>query len=175
MRTDVPLSSKAIACVNLHELLGLVLSVLPEEEQERTGGYFTVYRGHTSDNTSYKMFGRLVGTVPKEKEDRYRAFSAEKALRLSLHNDHVSSFQSRDETNNKWPGAVRKDKESDIFSFSGLPWKADEALVLMYCVKAGEMLAHEAYEIAKISDNDVYMTLVRQHDSLQGPCETKHP
>ena len=176
MRTnDVPLSSKAIGYANLHDLLDLVLSVLPKEEQERTGGYFTIYRGITSDNTSYEMFGRLVGIVPKEKEDRYRAFSAEKALRLSLHDDHVSSFQSCDETNNKWPGAVRRDKECDIFSFSGLPWKADEALMLAFCVNTGEMTCYEAYEIAKSSENDVYMTLTEKDESLVAGFATKHP
>ena len=113
------------------------------------------------------MFGSLVGTVPKEKEDKYRAFSAEKALRLSLHDDHVSSFQSRNEANDQWPGAVRRDKEEDIFSFSGLPWKADEALVLLFCVKTKEMSCQEAYDIAKISNNDVYAALLEKDESLK--------
>ncbi|MDO8650236.1 MAG: hypothetical protein Q7K33_02895 [Candidatus Berkelbacteria bacterium] len=175
MNIGASLLSKAIGSANLGQLLGQVLSLLPEEEQERTGGYFTIYHPVTSDHTSYEMFGRLVGLVPKEKEDRYRAFSAEKALRLSLHDDHVSSFQSCDGANNKWPGAVRKEKESDIFSFSGLPWKADEAFVLAYCVKTGELTCYEAYDIAKISENDVYEALMMKDESLTAGFATKHP
>ena len=163
----VPLSSKAIDSVSLLRLLDLVLGVLPEQERGRVGGFLTIYRRLCPDHTIYEMLGCLAGSVQPNKVNKYQGFSAEKALRLSQHHDHVSSFQSYSAATDKWPGAVRKNEESDIFSFSGLPWKADEALVLAYCVNTGEMSRQEAYDIAKISDNDVYGALLEKDKSLR--------
>jgi hypothetical protein len=47
---------------------------------------------------------------------------------LSFQIGHVSSWESRDPGHDRWGGAIRI--EDLIFSFSGLPELADEALML---------------------------------------------
>ena len=69
-----------------------------------------------------------IGGVLEEKAEKYCAFAMEKVARLARHPDHRTSYESRDPEENKWGGAVRIGDY--IFSMSGLPELADEAVML---------------------------------------------
>ena len=145
-----------------------VLPLLPTEEVERTGGYFSFYSlTDIGDGPVYSITGFRVGTVPTEKEDRYRTFSAEKLLRLSMYPRHKSSFESQDPANNQWPGAVRG--KEYLRSFSGLPWKGDEAISLACAVDGGDLTSIEALDIATTSGNEIYRSLCDQYEELRAP------
>ena len=90
----------------------------------RKGGYFCVADGLSGS----PLLAGLVGEIPLEKVEKYMEFAQEKARRLSFQIGHVSSWESRDPSHDQWGGAIRI--ESLIFSFSGLPELADEALML---------------------------------------------
>lgn len=152
------ISPKDVA--HLHDCFRRVLALLPAEVQAtHSGGYYTRYHMNLS-HRYYTMEGVVIGSVYAEKEVKGRTYSAEKPLRLSMCPGHVSSYQSRDEANGKWAGAIRLNDDDDIDSFSGLTWKGDEAMMLLFRVEQGRMTAREAYEIAKISENDLYDKLM---------------
>jgi hypothetical protein len=90
------------------------------------------------------------GRIPKDKIWKYWRLATEKSYRLSIHPEHVSSWQSRDgET--KWGGAIRV--EEYILSFSGLPELWDEALMLLTARVSSHMKSEIAESVASISSN----------------------
>jgi len=93
-----------------------------------------------------------VGQVPFEKVGKYLCLADEKANRLGIHAGlgHRSSWQSRDGLN-KWGGAVLVGDL--IFSFSGLPELADEAVMLLAARACGLMAHASACGIAHASNN----------------------
>lgn len=99
----------------------------------RTGAMFALTLGSTPetlDNSLPSFDPSPIGTVPKEKEDKYRWNASEKGLRLFHHPDHLSSWQSRDMTVEPklWGGAIRVGTR--LYSISGLPELGDEAVML---------------------------------------------
>lgn len=101
----------------------------------RKGGAFCLADGATG----FPYATVLVGEVPKNKADKYKALCQEKAFRLASHPDHVGSWESRDPSNGKWGGAIRFGK--DIYSFSGFPEMGDEATMLSVIMQIGNPLA----------------------------------
>lgn len=139
----------------------------PEDLGDRKGGYFCL-----------KIFGydfflirpMLVNEVTNGKDRKYIDFSQEKAGRLESQrkiNGHVSSFQSQDPEQDRWPGAILGYDGSDheyAFSFSGLPWKCDEAISLLTAVEVECLTIEEAIRTAGISGNDIFMAVIEGTD-----------
>jgi hypothetical protein len=110
---------------------------------DRTYGYFSVF-----DPTSRSFILTVkIGFPPDEKNAKYLALSQEKAMRLASHPEHFASFESRDEKDGKWGGAVRP-CVSTIISFSGLPELADEALMLFVAYNARWLRKKDALCVA---------------------------
>ena len=124
--------------------------------QGRTGAYFTLAVG-----TSAPSFDpALIGTVPPEKRGKYSFNSAEKAMRLFHHPEHLSSWQSRDLTvePKRWGGAIRIGNR--IYSLSGFPELGDEASV---CATGAVLESPDTLEvldmIAEVSQNPYWQPL----------------
>jgi hypothetical protein len=132
----------------LTTLISRVISA--SQPSDRRGGYCKIY----DTNTTQLIGAYTVGFVPPAKQLRYDTLSTEKALRLLAHPEHSSSWQSRDEAADKKPGAIRGYR--CIYSFSGLPWEGDEALMLHLAVAQADLTPDEALAIAQLSGNEVY-------------------
>lgn len=142
-----------------------VIALVQKDEPERKGGYFSAFESDESVLNGYCVSGVCVGTSPAAKNLRYQTLSAEKAFRLAARPDDLSSWQSRDPNDDKWGGAVRGD--TSIFSFSGLPELADEAISLYVAIEFEELTPEKAMEIAKISSNEYYFRLAESEPKLQ--------
>ncbi len=136
---------------NLKLSLRLVLSELGDDANGREGGYFRLF-----SSIGYRLFEQmccLVGSVEPDKIKKYEELSAEKAIRAHK-KGHVSSWVSRDPGNLKFGGAIHAG--GDLFmSFSGLPEKGDEALMLVVAHRIGVISMRDVSTIVKISHNDV--------------------
>ncbi len=93
-------------------------------EYERHGGYLTILDAETGQI----LVILACGTMNPEKREKYLHFSQEKALRLFENKDHNTSYESRDEENLKFAGAIRG--EEFIYSFSGPQEDVDEAICI---------------------------------------------
>lgn len=127
---------------------------LPDWPKDRSGGYFCL-----ADGAGVPIIIVKVGEPSIEKREKYRQFCIEKAARLAQFEGHQSSWQSRDPDYDMWGGAVRIKKNDDefIFSFSGFPELADEALMLLtahvFFGHDAQVIGPKLYEIARISSN----------------------
>lgn len=109
----------------LNWFLPLINRYLDEQDRWRKGGWLYIAQPDGS-----VFFHEQVGEVKsQEKSDRYRKLSAEKALRLRMHPDHRTSWQSRNPDQDQWDGAVRT-HDDWIFGFSGLTEAWDIGLLL---------------------------------------------
>ena len=117
--------------------------------EDRQWGYLTI----TSAADARILYVFQVGECPLEKAEKYFRLSQEKARRLfnQIGAGGKSSWQSRNEKNGQWGGAICA--ENVIVSFSGLPELADEAVSLMTAVLCGWLAIERAREIAAISNN----------------------
>ena len=109
---------------------------------DKKGGYFCV-----TDLKGSILLVMLIGEVAEEKIPRYSKVCIEKAQWLASHADHVSSWQSRNEAEDKWGGAIKT--KDFIFSFSGLPEMWDEAC--MVAVAAHFITRDDIHKIDGIS------------------------
>lgn len=88
---------------------------------QRFGGYLTIL-----DAKDGKVLLVLAcGEIPNDKMEKYLNLSMEKALRVFADKEHKTSWDTRDEANAKYPGAI-KGVEA-IYSFSGHQPDVDEA------------------------------------------------
>lgn len=94
-----------------------------------------------------------------ERAKKYLQFAQEKALRLSSHKRHFTSYQSRRVKEDKYGGAVRLISQNFIYSFSGLPEKGDEAVMLVVAVLEGSVGFEWAQAIAKKNKNQYLVPL----------------
>ena len=124
-------------------------------KDRHNGGYLCI----ASRDDGMPILIAQIRQCPMGKAQRYFQFSQEKAERLyemNARHGHVSSWQSRDEKAEKYGGAIVAGEF--IFSFSGLPEKADEffAIKLARMSKTiGEGKKDAAY-IAKLSQNEFF-------------------
>lgn len=134
-----------------------VRRICQQETEGRKGGMFRLYR-HNDSNGPTLIFTTVHGEPTEGKFERYWHFSAEKACRLAEYHlaGHVSSFQSRDDDREMYPGAIRAGEY--YLSFSGLPSLADEAVCLLAAVDVGLLSREQALAIGKISDNKFLFT-----------------
>jgi hypothetical protein len=111
---------------NLPREFNQVWNSLQKEEKEKyTGGYFCLT---DVDNPECPRFMMYLPTLFPERQSKCFRLSLEKAQRLLEHPTDCSSWQSRNQNDSKWGGAVRWGDFA--FSFSGLPELKDEALML---------------------------------------------
>lgn len=110
---------------DVHSQISRLLAMandIVKKEDERYGGYLTVLDGKTG-----KVIIILAcGIISDDKHDKYLHFSQEKAKRLFAHKEHYTSFESMDEKQLMFPGAIRG--EEAIYSFSGHQAEVDEAI-----------------------------------------------
>jgi hypothetical protein len=88
---------------------------------DRDGFYLTM---HYQACGGWVSEQRKIGTVPPDKEDKYRNFSREKCIRLSGYPDHVCSMQSRNPELDRYGGAIKV--RGGFVGISGLPETYDE-------------------------------------------------
>jgi hypothetical protein len=115
--------------------------------ERTTGGYLCVLE----EESGVPVLVLKVGMVPDEKKKKYFEFAQEKANRLWLTHSHFLSSQSRDESQNRFGGAIRT--KDYIFSFSGLTEVADEAFSLALAVFLKQLEIDEAIALGSISQN----------------------
>ena len=126
---------------------------------EKKSGYFTVFR---------KEDGRLllaaqIGECPSDKYEKYQLFSYEKGARVYKRDD-LSSWTSRDESKNKWGGAISTD--DFILSFSGLPELADEAVVLVAALALKWANRRDVAAITNQSENPFFNGLRKRVERI---------
>lgn len=95
------------------------------EAAGRHGGYFCLA---SNDHKGVPKLLMLVGSVPENKAEIYCRFAMEKASRLNGTID-FTSHESRNPEKNQYGGAIMI--TPDIFSFSGLPERLDEAAMIV--------------------------------------------
>lgn len=123
-----------------------LVTIQPLLEDRRTGCAITLtFDGEDFAHRTTAMLG-----VPSlDKKSRYWSLSREKADRLEQQREHVSSAQSADEENERYPGAIRTGRW--IVSISGFKALDDEAFALALACKAGLLLFRDAEKIGDIS------------------------
>lgn len=132
--------------------VGAYLTHRKNTDPTRKGGYCTIVERLTEEViTTFE-----VGKPAHAKAEWYRGLSVEKALRLletNAQHGHVTSGQSRNETNDKYAGAIIV--EDYIFSFSGFaPDLADEATMIKAVHILGWISESEAEELGKVNKNE---------------------
>ncbi len=105
----------------IKRLLECANEILPAG-MERHGGYLTILDAKTGQLLTILA----AGTMSPAKNEKYLQFSQEKALRLFANENHKTSYESRDEENLKFAGAIRG--EEFIYSFSCDQQDVDEAI-----------------------------------------------
>lgn len=127
----------------------VAVGILPRTESEdpvRIGGYLCVADGESG----LPLFIAPVGHIETaERAKKYLEFCQEKAIRLALYPNHISSWQSRDVASKKYGGAVRA--RDLIISFSGLKEIDDESVSCFIAELLGKMDASELRAICEIS------------------------
>ena len=157
------MTKKAIKIAN--KLVEISQQLPSNENPEKKGGFLTI----GLDEFSVKKV-LDIGTYDNSKKEKYRIFSQEKAHRLYsdwLRNQlqTVSSWQTRNEKENKYGGAVLFEYPNqvgimscNIISFSGLNEHCDEALSLCmgYHLGFSRNRAGLTQRIISISNNMVF-------------------
>lgn len=115
-------------------------------DPNKTGGYFCLLEMRTGAI----LVITIIGSVDPSKAVLYRRYAEEKALRLYRNwqhtsTPHISSWQSRNEAENAWGGAVMGNRF--IYSFSGFPELHDEGITLTTAFKLDDMPAKRAEDI----------------------------
>lgn len=140
---------RSLRWADVQDALEATVKQMGEAGGGRSSGFFRAFLLETlGDFTTliplYKEFHHI-GVIPHAKMSRYRIVSLEKVIRLAKNSGgakgDVSSFQSRNLSQNEYGGAILVIVEIEgeifylIFSFSGLPEKGDEALCLLVASK----------------------------------------
>jgi hypothetical protein len=116
-------------------------------DKTKKGGYLCI-----TDHEGRLQVEILVGSFPnREKSTRSTGFALEKNCRLAAHPEHLSAFQSADESLDQYPGAIRG--TNFLFSFSGLPALWDEACMLSLALQVKEIEIERVRQIVTISKN----------------------
>ncbi len=117
-------------------------------DAEKKGGHLCV-----TDGQGNLLFEKVIGEIPDpEKAAKYGRLALEKCQRLANNPLHVSSWQSRNEGEEKYGGAIRVN-DSLFFGFSGLPELLDEAVVLTSAVMSADMTLCNVQLVVRASNN----------------------
>lgn len=114
------------------------------KEKWRKGGFLCL-----SDSVPGKGFAVLAivpfGDVDSNpRRERYYRNAVEKASRLHAHPETYTSWETRNEAEGMFGGAIRN--ENGILSFSGLFEPADEAFMTILCERIGSTMYLERLE-----------------------------
>jgi hypothetical protein len=132
-----------------------VAELIRPTQPDRTGGYSCIATDVPLADAAavHHLAVALIGTIVADRHYLYRNFAQEKATRLlALFPEHRSSWQSRDEAQKRFGGAVRIPRPAGpvVVAFSGYPERWDESLCLALAVRMGwteraaaEAIAHE--------------------------------
>lgn len=127
-------------------------------DPQRTGGWFALWRFIPSTmEMATPVLGFAVGEISTERFYKYMHFANEKPWRLAQHSDHISSWQSRDDSDpdpmkRKWGGAIRL-PHGPFLSFSGFSEHEDEMICVLTAKHMGLMGDEEIDQIVAISEN----------------------
>lgn len=143
-------------------MIGMIKEKHPEllknnEGVLKEGGFLCIYLNEVTPKGGNVLVKFPVGEISSAKALDYSYFSQEKAIRLNRLNflhGHLSSYESRIEKAEKYGGAIVADKY--ILSFSGLPEKCDEALMLWLAFHLGLLTIEECDHIARLNNNTTY-------------------
>lgn len=147
--------------VTLETLLGILIENYPAALDGKAGGWFCLLSPTSKESLPGYHFP--VGIVSSEKSERYKAFSFEKAFRLSQHANHYSSWQSRKIACSMYGGAVRG--ETCVFSFHGLPEFFNEAVALAAAFIHEDVDSERLFTVIKESENPYAERLIELHDA----------
>jgi len=154
------------------EVMARFLALPANPKPERAGGFMAVL-----DKSVPKMlFVNELGICHPELAERCFGYCQEKVRRL-LANEaegHVSSWQSRDEENHQYGGAVRAPAEGlgassgkDLIgAVSGLVEHGDEAVTLVIWMIFRWVTLTEAKQIVEISQNPYFEQLLKNCNDL---------
>jgi hypothetical protein len=123
----------------------------------RKGGFLCIFNNRDGELWAGP---EAIGFPAKEEIKQYKLFSKEKGERLfkNLRSTLTySSFQSRDESKNKFGGAILANNL--IVSFSGVTELGDEAICLVLALYFGWMTELNAEIIAHLSNNQCFAQL----------------
>lgn len=114
-----------------------------ELERQRFGGYLTVLDA----NDGKVLLVLACGFVPKDKTEKYYRLSIEKAKRVFVDKQHNTSWDSRDEANSQYPGAIRG--VEGVYSFSGHQSDVDEAISasVFYLAESTERISEKTQSL----------------------------
>ena len=144
MKQDIALQTAVLS--KTPQILRIVCDLI--DNPVKRGGYLCV-----TDQLGRIQIKIPVGEIDEDKAHLYAEFVSEKASRLAGHTQHISSWQSRNEKEKMFGGAIRA--SSLIFSFSAFPEHWDEAFMVALaraCVPkdiSGDLIAR----IQQASDN----------------------
>lgn len=138
-------------CEMVGQVIGLVTKSLIDPT--RTGGYFCLL----DLQTGAILITTIIGSVHPDKAQKYKQFAEEKAIRLYHFYrfacdscvPHISSYQSKNESEDKWGGSVLGNRY--IYSFSGFPQIIDEIAMLATALELNDMPRDRAEEIMRLS------------------------
>ena len=133
------------------------MAELPDFPKDSNGGYFSVSDRMTGET----LLLIPIGEVTDQNLIRYRGFCLEKVRRLIQNPAHLSSWQSKNKTRERYAGAVLLPGNM-VLSFSGLPELADEALCLILAIILDWTSQAYADEIATISTNKIYFEYTKE-------------
>lgn len=132
---------------------------MPDHDPNRKGGYLSL----VSKNSGRVEAVLLVGECDAPHSLRYYRFCLEKADRLYMKKSHKSSFQSRDEREQMYQGAIKCPRQNLILSFSGFNEPEDETISLVSAIGLDSITLAEAMEIAAISDNQFFAEYIAKY------------
>lgn len=138
-------------------IIQLILDVylsLPDNKKVNNGCFVTFL--HVPSREQYSLF---VGEMGEAEKEIFGFQSVEKAMRLRKHPEHVSGWQSKDPSQNLYGGSVRTTEEY-IISVAGLHQMGDESIALMIGIKFGFSDETWAADIAVISNNMLFESLL---------------
>jgi hypothetical protein len=168
------LSSTVAMAVNQTALDIAEQTVFPLSPKEAPCGWFTIWQKACDGSDEVgPVTAFAIGSIPTSKGAIYPHFANEKAERLLVHREHVSSWESRDlssedELQHCYGGAIRGmeteqgDQSDVIFSFSGLSEHLDEMLCVLTMYLLHMITLDRAAQIAEFSENEPLMHHLRE-------------
>ncbi len=148
-----------------HQVLRTYVSMPDRRESHRTGCYLTIAHIPTEEVLATVR----IGIIPPHQDDnpeygtkarKYWSLSIEKARRLLGHlldNGHISSAQSADPENEKYPGAICG--TDIVISISGFTPDGDESISLIIGRRIGQVTESRVADVIAISHNAEYEDL----------------
>ncbi len=95
-----------------------------DESKRRFGGYLTIL----DKDSGLVLIVIAIGKIPLEKAENYKQLSIENAIRLFNNDKHKTSWESRNEKNSQFAGAIKG--QEGIYSFYGHNNDVNEALAI---------------------------------------------